>query len=114
MYMAFLQATLYVPTEMDPGAEAELRFAEAEPLHGKVVYTTFTSLAELRRWRPSSDSHTALKGSELVTVLAPSALGSCLINPDGDVRGELYRHEVVMLAEAVPRLRAWRNPEESS
>jgi hypothetical protein len=30
------------------------------------------------------------------------------------VRGELYKHEVVMLAQAVPRLRAWRNPEDAT
>jgi hypothetical protein len=46
--------------------------------------------------------------------LASSSLASCLINPKGDVRGELYKHEVVMLAQAVPRLRAWRNPEDAT
>jgi hypothetical protein len=114
MYMALLQATLYVPTEVDPDRPEGHRFAEAEPLHDEAVYTAFTSMDELTRWRPESATHTAMLGAELMTVLASSSLASCLINPKGDVRGELYKHEVVMLAQAVPRLRAWRNPEDAT
>ena len=108
MYMALLRATLHVPTEPDPERPDEARFAQDEPLHGRPVYVVFTSISALTLWRPQSPSHTTMSGMEFFPVLAGSDLGSCLINPKGDVRGELYRHEVQMLAEAVPRLRAWR------
>ena len=112
MYMVLLRSTLFVPTEADPEEADGERFAEEEPLHGRAVYTAFTSLKELSRWRPESADHTIMTGAELMTVLAPSDFASCLLNPGGDVRGELYKHEVVMLAEAVPRLQSWRNPSE--
>ena len=108
MYRLLLNATLYVPIEPDPEQPSGDRFAQDEPLHGQSVYAVFTSLDALARWRPESSAHTTMSGSELFPVLAESALGSCLINPQGDVRGELYRHEVQMLSEAVERLRAWR------
>jgi hypothetical protein len=109
MYMALLHATLYVPTEADSEQPEGTRFAQDEPLHGRSVYMAFSSLAGLTRWRPESTSHTAMLGRELFPILAKSELGSCLINPLGDIRGELYRHEVEMLSEAVDRLRAWHD-----
>jgi hypothetical protein len=112
MYMVLLRSTLYVPTEADPDESDGERFAEEEALQGRAVYTAFTSLEELCRWRPESAEHTTMTGAELVTVLAPSDFASCVLNPGGDVRGELYKHEVVMLAEAVPRLQNWRTPGE--
>ena len=90
------------------GAGGQVRFAEDAPLHGKPVYGVFTSLGALRLWDPQSAAHTELKGDELFPMLAQSEIGSCLINPKGDIRGELYRHEVLMLSDAVERLRAWR------
>ncbi len=45
---------------------------------------------------------------ELIEVLGASQIGSLLINPKGTVGGELYRHEVEMLADAIPRLKARR------
>jgi len=112
MYMALLQATLYVPTEDDPDEDEGHRFAHDEPLHGKVVYAAFTSLDELRRWRPESEAHTTMTGAELMEVLAMSVFASCMLNPGGDVRGELYKHEVEMLAQAAGRLRARRRSKE--
>ncbi|MBD89703.1 MAG: hypothetical protein CL940_05170 [Deltaproteobacteria bacterium] len=112
MYMVLLRATLCVPTEDDPDEAEGERFAQEEPLHGRDVYAAFTSLDELSRWRPESADHTTMTGAELVTILATCDFASLVINPGGDVRGELYKHEVQMLAEAVPRLRAWRNPPE--
>jgi hypothetical protein len=109
MYRALLRATLYVPTEPDPQRADETRFAQDEPLHGRPVYVTFTSLEALQRWQPQGGAHTVMTGRELFPMLAESDLGSCLINPKGDIRGELYRHEVEMLSEAVTTLRAWHD-----
>lgn len=109
MYMALLQARLYVPTEANPERPGETCFSQDEPLHGKPVYVAFTSLSALRQWDPQSGAHTELPGRELFPILAQSELGSCLINPKGDIRGELYRHEVLMLSDAVEKLRVWRD-----
>ena len=109
MYRALLSARLYVPTEPDTDAVGSSHFAQDEPLHGRCVYVAFTSLADLERWRPESTEHTVMTGREFFPVLAQSDLGSCLINPKGDVRGELYAHEVVMLSDAVDKLQAWRD-----
>lgn len=108
MYMALLTATLYVPTEVDPEHPDGTRFAQDEPLHGRSVYVAFTTLSDLKGWRPESISHTTMQGRELFPILAQTELGSCLINPLGDIRGELYQHEVEMLSEAVDKLDAWR------
>ncbi len=108
MYRALLHAKLFVPTEPHPERPSETRFSEDAPLHGKPVYVAFTSLGALRLWDPQSSAHTEMQGSELFPMLAQSEIGSCLINPKGDVRGELYRHEVLMLSDAVAKLRAWR------
>ena len=108
VYMALLSATLYVPTEADPEQPDETRFAQDEPLHGRSVYVAFTSLSDLKRWHPEGTSHTTMQGRELFPILAQSELGSCLINPLGDIRGELYQHEVEMLSDAVDKLKAWR------
>ena len=108
MYRALLAAELYVPLTVHSEGAVETRFAQDEPLHGKPVYVVFTSLATLRRWQEEPGEHSVLKGDELFTLLAKSDIGSCLINPLHKIRGELYRHEVQMLAEAVTRLKAWR------
>jgi hypothetical protein len=70
MYMALLIATLYVPTEVDPEHPDGTRFAQDEPLHGRSVYVAFTTLSDLKRWRPESISHTTMQGRELFPILA--------------------------------------------
>ena len=108
MYRALLNAELFIPLVAEGGGSLETRFAQDEPLHGRPVYVVFTSLKTLRGWHEEGAEHTTLKGDELFTLLAQSDIGSCLINPEHNIRGELYRHEVQMLAEAVTRLKAWR------
>ena len=107
VYRALLSTHLVVPTERDEAQDGALVYAQEEPLHGRPVYVAFTSTKALERWRADDATHVEVEGTELFTVLANSDAASILINPQGDVGGELYAHEIKMLAEAAPRLKAW-------
>ena len=107
VYRALLSTSLIVPTQRESADSPAFTYAQDEPLNGRPVYVAFTSTQALERWRPEDLNHVEVEGAELFTVLAGSDAASVLINPKGDIGGELYSHEIVMLAEAAPRLRAW-------
>ena len=107
MYMALLRAELYVPTEASMGGRDEDVFAQDDPLHGNPVYVAFTSLEALRQWRPAEGSFTKMDGMTFFPILSESKAASVLLNPKGELGGELYRNEILVLAEAVPQLKSW-------
>jgi len=104
MYMALLHATLIVPIETSPEEDESLPFAKDEPLHNRPVYVAFTSVKAMRKWRPDHEEFQEIKGMELFPKLNTERIGSLLINPSNPIGGELYRNEVAVIAEAVPRL----------
>ena len=104
MYMALLNATLIVPLEGSEVRESSLPFATDEPLHNLPVYVAFTSVKAMHKWRPEQEEFEEIQGMELFPKLNAERIGSLLINPSNTIGGELYRNEVAVIAEAVPRL----------
>ncbi len=106
MYMALLRSQLYVPVDGGDGGGVE-RFLQDQPLQGQPVYVVFTSLEALALWRPDHAEVVKMDGMSLFPALRDSQAASVLINPKGQLGGELYRNEISVLADAVPQLRAW-------
>ncbi len=104
MYMALLHATLVVPLEDSSEQDEPLPFAKDEPLHNLPVYVAFTSVKAMNKWRPEHEEFQEIKGMDLFPRLNAERIGSLLINPRNPIGGELYRNEVMVIAEAIPRL----------
>jgi len=79
---------------------------KVEELGGCPVYAVFTDVVSLRLWQPLGFTHRRVVGHALFPQLAPLRIGSLLINPKGQIGGELYRNEVDGLAGAAARYRA--------
>ncbi|MGB1276805.1 MAG: SseB family protein, partial [Nannocystaceae bacterium] len=79
---------------------------KVEELGGCPVHAVFTDFVSLRLWQPLGFSHRPVVGHTLFPQLAPLKIGSLLINPKGDIGGELYRNEVDGLAGASARYRS--------
>lgn len=108
LWSRLLRATLLVPLKhaasgaVGIGADLPLRvFGE---LAGAEVVAAFTDATALRAHDPRPLPYARLSGSELFPLLAARRVGSLLLNPGQGVRGELYRHEIESIAEAVQRL----------
>ncbi len=84
------------------------RFAVVEDLHGEAVIAAFTEPAALAKRHPGGVRCARVVGWRLFPLLHELRLGSLRINPGGRFGGELYRHEIETLAEAVSRLRGQR------
>ena len=105
MYTALLNATLLVPIDPDPD-KADLEGSEAfmdfeTHAGGRPTLGAFTDWASLRLWQPRGHGYWPIHGSELFEMAVERDPISFRVNPDGDVGGELYRHEVDMLVRAV-------------
>jgi hypothetical protein len=98
VYQRLLNATLLLPLQ------------DGEP---KVVgtlgkfncYGAFTDYRSVRLWDPRGCSLRELYSIDLFPMLQSLGAGSLLINPDGDVGGELYRNEIDTMAKAATRNR---------
>lgn len=105
MYNAMANATFLVA--VDPAAtaatdpeDALLRVGE---LRAQPVFAAFTDFDALRAFAPLEREYLPFHGSELFALLEEKGAASVLINPEGSVGGELYRHEIAALAEGVRR-----------
>ncbi len=118
MYHCLMAAPLLVPLrddEVGPPCDAEGfaivdpslagTFAVLESLAGESVFGAFVEVDALHRLRPGSAS-ARLRGWQLFPLLAPLRPASLVLNRGGSAGGELYRHEIEMLAEAAHRWRA--------
>lgn len=85
------------------------RFAVVEDLHGDAVVAAFTEPATLASRHPGGARCARVVGWRLFPLLHQLRLGSLRINPGGRFGGELYRHEIETLADAVQRTRGGRD-----
>ncbi len=98
VYGALLDATLLLAVDAagEPVAVGDLE--------GWDVYGCFSGWDQLSLFDPRGIPYTALRGRELVLrLLERPRAGSLLINPRGDVGGELYRNELHTLQDAIYR-----------
>ncbi len=78
---------------------------KVEELSGFPVFAVFTDYTALRMWQPLGFRYHKIRGYDLFPRLAALGIGSLLINPKGNIGGELYRNEVDGLANAAARYR---------
>jgi hypothetical protein len=95
MYRNMARGRFLLPIEADGAPRV---FGD---LTGWPVYGVFTDEPALERWDPRGTRYEVLHARQLFPRLARLPLGSLLINPDGQIGGELYRNEVEMLAAAI-------------
>ena len=98
VYQQLINATLLLAT------------ADGEPMVvgslGKwSCYGAFTDYASMRQWDPRGCAHRQLYGIDLFPLLQELDAGSLLLNPGGDVRGELYKNEIDTMVRAVSRFK---------
>ena len=107
MYTELVNATLLIP--VNPEAPDELEggdeFLVTDTLDGHPVFLAFSDWDSLRRWNPRGWCYVPVHGSEFFELTLERDLGSVQINPNGEVGGELYRHEIEMLVEGVRNYR---------
>ncbi len=113
MYTELLNATLLVPVDPEHGEDAEGSEAffdfETHRTTGRPTLGAFTDWASLRLWEPRGHEYWPIHGSELFEMALERNPVSLRINPDGDIGGELYAHEVEMLVRAVQTFRRRQN-----
>lgn len=112
MYTELLNATFLVPVDPNPDTDAEgsEAFLDLETHEsGRPTLGAFTDWASLRLWEPRGFGYWPIHGSMLFEMAMDRNPVTMRINPDGDVGGELYAHEVEMLVRAVHSFRRTQN-----
>jgi hypothetical protein len=112
MYTELLNATFLVPLDpaLDDDAEGSEAFVDFEAhSSGRPTLGAFTDWTSLRFWQPRGHAYWPIHGSALFEMALDRNPISMRINPDGDVGGELYAHEVEMLVRAVHSFRRSQN-----
>jgi hypothetical protein len=111
MYTEMLNATFLVPMHDDADEELDAEgFYDFEThASGRPTLGAFTDWDSLRLWDPRGRPYWAVHGSELFELAIDRRPVTMRINPDGDIGGELYAHEVEMLVRAVRSYRRSRN-----
>lgn len=99
VYVAVMKGSFLVP-----GAPGEPRVVDR--LSGLPVFAAFTDAASLRLWEPRGCPAEHVPGGVLVPLAVERGVGSLLINPRGNVGGELYINELRAIAEALARRRS--------
>lgn len=95
VYRALIRSELMVLVD-DEGDMVRLGTLGSRP-----VYGIFSDWDSLRHWDPRGHTIRVSRGSPLFLGLAETEVGSILINPQGQVGGELYRNEILAIAEAI-------------
>jgi hypothetical protein len=98
---ALLNATLLLPVDEADAAKSFGQLASWE------TYAVFTDAAAVERFEPRGVVVRHVGGRDLFPQLMGAELraGSLLVNPGGQLGGELYRNELETLAKAVRRRR---------
>ena len=99
VYRSLIRADLLVPID-DHGDLIEMGTLGERP-----VYGLFSDWESLRHWDPRGHDFQRRRGAEVFFALAQTRAGSVLINPQGQVGGELYRNEIQAIASAIRGVR---------
>lgn len=101
VYVAVMNGAFLVPTDPDAPAPGEPRTVDR--LGAFPVIAGFTDHDSLRLWQPRGCPFIQVPGARLVPLAVARKVGSLLINPRGNVGGELYINELQSIAEALAR-----------
>lgn len=99
VYVAVMKGSFLVPGA--PGAPRVV-----DRLGGLPVFAAFSDAASLRLWEPRGCPLVHVSGDRIVPLAVELGAGSLLINPRGNVGGELYINELRAIAEALARRRS--------
>lgn len=101
VYVAVMNGTFLVPT--DPAAPTADEPATVDRLGAFPVIAGFTDIDSLRLWQPKGWPFVTMSGARLVPLAVSRRVGSLLINPRGNVGGELYINELESIEGALRR-----------
>jgi hypothetical protein len=99
VYAAMLVAHMLVAIDPDAGGDP----AEVDKLGTFPVWAAFTDIDSLRLWRPRGAPFRVTAIADLVPRAVDRRIGSLLINPKGNIGGELYINELETLYGALRR-----------
>jgi hypothetical protein len=88
---------------LDPDSDDEPHVVEK--LQGLPVYAAFTDWDALRLWEPRGWPYRVIAGHRLFPLADDRRIASLMINPRGDIGGELLMNEINGLAAAARRRR---------
>ncbi len=106
LYNEMVNSTLLVP--VDPAADESMDGGEeylSLEIQERPVFGAFTDWEALRKWQPRGWEYIPVHGAELVEQALELRAAGIRFNPDGDVGGEVYPHEIETMARGV---RIWR------
>lgn len=101
VYTMVMNGTFLVPT--DPEAVTVDEPRTIDRLGQFPVIAGFTDLDSLRLWQPKGAPFVTMPGARLVPLAVARRVGSLLINPKGNIGGELYINELQSIDEALRR-----------
>jgi hypothetical protein len=105
MYTELLNATFLVPITEGDAEGSEAFFDFETHTSGRPTLGAFTDWTSLRLWEPRGFAYWPIHGSALFEMATEREPVTMRINPEGDIGGELYAHEVEMLVRAVQSFR---------
>lgn len=101
VYTAVMNGIFLVPT--DPAGGTVDEPLTVDRLGQFPVIAGFTDAESLRLWQPTGAPFAVIPGARLVPLAVARRVGSLLINPKGNVGGELYINELESIDGALRR-----------
>ncbi len=105
LYQALARATYLLPLASSLEEDDPHVF---ETMRGRPVLGVFTDWNALRMWKPRGWPYVLRTAEEVFGAAVEHRVGALMINPRGNVGGELYLHEVEMIDRAIAKLKARR------
>ena len=106
LYMSLVQAKLVCALADDTAAVGhEPSLYEAGKIGDFPSFALFTDYAALDNFNPIGLNAQVVTGMDVFPRIMAQRVGSVLINPHGQPRGELYSNEVGMIVDGIKRLR---------
>jgi hypothetical protein len=96
LYQKLLNAQLLVYVNDD-----DTGFFPYDTIGEFITYAAFTDDKYIQQFDPRGCSVKLVQAYELIPALIEKQAGSLMLNPKGDIRGELYRNELKSIASAL-------------
>lgn len=101
VYIGVMNATFLMP--VNPAGLTADEPLEVDRLGSFPVIAAFTEIDSLRLWQPKGWPFALVPGTRLVPLAVSRRVGSLLVNPRGNVGGELYINELESIEGALRR-----------
>ena len=101
VYAAVMNGTFLVPT--NPAGRSADEPLEVDRLGAFPVIAAFSEIDSLRLWQPRGWPFALVPGARLVPLAVARRVGSLLLNPRGNIGGELYINELESIEGALRR-----------